>query len=98
MSLKKIAQMTGASVATVSRVLNNPDYQCKDQDLTKRIRKAARELSYVPDQNARQLKMSGRGKQGKAKQYAIDILLARFHSLEEDPFCRVIPPYRDRML
>ncbi len=86
MSLKKIAQMTGASVATVSRVLNNPDYQCKDQDLTKRIRKAARELSYVPDQNARQLKMSGRGKQGKAKQYAIDILLARFHSLEEDPF------------
>ena len=30
--------------------------------------------------------MSGRGKQGKAKQYVIDILLARFHSLEEDPF------------
>lgn len=86
MSLKKIAQMTGASIATVSRVLNNPDYQCKDQDLTQRIRQAARELSYVPDQNARQLKMGSGGKQGKTKQYVIDILLARFHSLEEDPF------------
>ncbi len=86
MSLKKIAQMTGASVSTVSRVLNDPDYQCKDQDLTRRIRQAARELSYVPDQNARQLKLGGRGKKDHTKRCVIDILLARFHSLEEDPF------------
>ena len=57
MSLKKIAQMTGASVATVSRVLNHPDYQCQDKKLTERIRQAARELDYVPNQNARQLKI-----------------------------------------
>ena len=33
MSIKKIAQMTGASVSTVSRVLNNPDYKCQDSKL-----------------------------------------------------------------
>lgn len=39
MSLKKIAQMTGASVSTVSRVLNSPDYQCQDSAMTERIRR-----------------------------------------------------------
>lgn len=87
MSLKKIAQMTGTSVATVSRVLNNPDYQCQDRDLTVRIRQAARALNYVPDQNARQLKLGNSQRNTvKNKQYMIDILLARFNSFEEDPF------------
>ena len=86
MSLKKIAQMTGTSVATVSRVLNNPDYQCQDRELAGRIRQTARELRYVPDVNARQLKMGGRTHTGAQKQFTIDILLARFDSLEEDPF------------
>lgn len=86
MSLKKIARMSGTSVATVSRVLNNPDYQCQDRNLTERIRQAARELNYVPDQNARQLKMGSRGRTVKNKLHTIDILLARFNSLEEDPF------------
>ncbi len=86
MSLKKIAQMTGTSAATVSRVLNNPDYQCQDRNLTERIRQAARELRYVPNANARQLKMGSRGPSGAQKQFTIDILLARFNSFEEDPF------------
>ncbi len=86
MSLKKIAQMTGVSAATVSRVLNHPDYQCQDPALTERIRQAAREMGYVPDQNARRLKMGSSGQTGQEKQYVIDILLARFHSFAEDPF------------
>lgn len=87
MSLKKIAQMTGASVSTVSRVLNHPDYQCQDRSMTERIRQAAREVNYVPDQNARQLKLGeGRRNGKKAGQYVIDVLLARVHSFEEDPF------------
>lgn len=48
MSIKKIAQMTGASVSTVSRVLNNPDYKCQDSKLRDRIWKAAVEINYVP--------------------------------------------------
>lgn len=87
MSLKKIAQKTGASVATVSRVLNHADYQCQNRELTEQIRQAARELGYVPNQNARMLKMgAGRMQSAGQKQYTIDILLARFRSLEEDPF------------
>ena len=86
MSLKEIAQMTGASIATVSRVLNHPDYHCQDEHLAERIRQAARELHYVPNQSARQLKMGSQGNQPKEKPFVIDILLARFHSFAEDPF------------
>lgn len=84
MSLKKISQLTGASVATVSRVLNNPWYQCQDKEMTERIRQTARELGYVPDQNARHLKMGREGRM--ADHFVIDVLLARFRTLEEDPF------------
>ena len=87
MSLKKIAQKTGTSVATVSRVLNHADYQCQNRELADRIRQTARELGYVPNQNARMLKMgAGQMPAGGQKRYIIDILLARFRSLEEDPF------------
>lgn len=86
MSLKKIAQITGASVSTVARVLNNPDYQCKDQTLTEHIRQTARDLNYVPDENARQLKMGSQANVAQERKFVVDILLARFLSFEEDPF------------
>lgn len=85
MSLKKIAELTGASPATVSRVLNNSDYQCQDPALTEKIRKIARELGYVPNQSARNLKL-GNTSQKQTSSYVIDILLARFDSLDKDPF------------
>jgi len=85
MSLKKIAELTGASVATVSRVLNNPEYQCQNKELTERIRQTARELQYVPNSNARQLKL-GVEEGENAGRYVIDVLLARFDTLEEDSF------------
>lgn len=87
MSLKKIAELTGASIATISRVLNNPDYQCQNPAMTKRILETARQLNYIPNQNARQLKL---GKQDtfhhESKSYVVDILLARFDALDKDPF------------
>ena len=36
MSLKQIAELTGVSPATVSRVLNNPDYHCQDRAVTEK--------------------------------------------------------------
>lgn len=84
MSLKKIAEMTGASTATVSRVLNRPDYHCQDAEMTEKIRRAARELGYVPNASARQLKSGNR--QPEEHIFSVDVLLARFHSLEEDAF------------
>lgn len=86
MSLKKIAELTGASPATISRVLNNPDYQCQNPDLTEKIRQTARELNYVPNQDARNLKLGSTSRESKTSSYVIDILLARFDTLDRDPF------------
>lgn len=90
MSLKKIAELTGASVSTVSRVLNNPLYHCQDKKLADRIRETARELHYVPNDSARRLKMGNLKSSADATTYRIDILLTRFDSLETDPFFREV--------
>ena len=85
MSIKKTAQMAGFPPATVSRALNNPEYQCKDPAKTEAIRQAARKLGYTPNLNARNLKL-GMPQSGVSKPYVIDILLARYDSLDKDPF------------
>lgn len=41
MSIKKIAEITGTSPATVSRVLNNPSYKCAVPGLCDKIWRAA---------------------------------------------------------
>lgn len=86
MSLKEIARLTGASTATVSRVLNNPTYHCQDNALTERIRQTARDLNYVPNASARQLKMGNGAEAQTVSHYVIDILLTRFDSLDSDSF------------
>ncbi len=83
MSLKQIAELTGVSPATVSRVLNNPDYHCQNKDMTEKIREAARKLGYVPNSNARELK---KGSVGSGDVFKVDVLLARFNSINEDAF------------
>ena len=37
MSIADIAQKAGTSIATVSRILNNPDYNCKNPEVRKRV-------------------------------------------------------------
>lgn len=86
MSIKKIAELTGASPSTVSRVLNHPDYQCQNPAMTEQIRQTARKLNYVPNPNARNLKLGASGSECLSKSYVIDILLARYDSLDKDPF------------
>ena len=49
MSIKEIADRAGTSPATVSRVLNNPNYKCSSEELRDKIWKAAIELNYVPN-------------------------------------------------
>ena len=56
MSLKEIAHRAGTSVSTVSRVLNQPDYKCKNPELEARIWAAAQEISYTPNTAAQTLK------------------------------------------
>lgn len=85
MSLKKIAEMAGVSVSTVSRVLNNKEYNCASADVKDRIWAAAKEIHYVPNESARNLQ---RGNQISAPKPArqLAVILGRFDSLQRDPF------------
>ncbi len=84
MSLKKIAELTGVSVATVSRVLNNPDYKCKDDKLRSKIWNTAVSINYFPNEFARKLR-SGE-KDNNIKKYYVNILLTRSDGVQSDPF------------
>lgn len=84
MAIKDIAKLAGVSAATVSRVLNNPDYRCQDSSAVERIWKAAMELNYVPNQAARNLK---KGVNGTAhKTLYIQVLITRMEEGGTDPF------------
>ena len=83
MSLKKIAQMTGVSPSTVSRVLNNASSTCASKELKDKIFAAAREIGYQPNENARNLKNSAKA---ASPDRHISIVLARIRTLDDDPF------------
>lgn len=81
MSIKKIAAIAGVSIATVSRVLNNPDYKCSSEGLREKIWQIAREMNYMPNEAARNLKM---GKSTtKDTMYYLDILMTRTGNNQE---------------
>lgn len=84
MSIKAIADKAGVSPATVSRVLNNPDYRCADPGARDRIWQAAIEMNYVPNEAARNLKQGV----SNARTYRIQILVTRTDSSPTDPFFR----------
>lgn len=71
-------------MSTVSRVLNNREYNCASPAVKEKIWEAARKINYVPNENARKLKMGG-GKTLKEKR-RLAVVLARVESLEKDPF------------
>lgn len=84
MSIKRIAEMTGVSWATVSRVLNNLDYKSSKKGQRDKIWKAAMEINYVPNEAARNLKTGVSIK--KQEVYFINILMTRMEAGQSDPF------------
>lgn len=84
MSIKKIAEKVGVSPATVSRVLNNPNYRCATPGLRDKIWKAAMELNYAPNEAARNLKMGVANPVEKT--YYINVLMTRMDAAQSDPF------------
>ena len=85
MSLKKIAELTGTSVSTVSRVLNQPGHTCHDPRLFDQIWETAAALNYLPNSAARNLRM---GLQEDTRHFTADIFLTRFDTMDQDPFFR----------
>ncbi len=83
-TIKEIAQNVGASISTVSRVLNNPEYKCSDPELRERIWNMAMKLNYVPNEAARRLKTGEQPEHEKT--YYINVLMTRMDSAEADPF------------
>lgn len=83
MSLKKIAELTGVSPSTVSRVLNNTSSTCASKEVRDKIFKAAREIGYQPNENARNLRNAFATPQTKRH---VSIVLARIKTLDADPF------------
>lgn len=83
MSLKKIAEMTGVSPSTVSRVLNNTSSTCASKTVRDKIFEAAREIGYQPNENARKLKTKAAEEKTGQR---ISIVLARIKALDSDPF------------
>jgi DNA-binding LacI/PurR family transcriptional regulator len=86
MSIKKIAEAVGVSAATVSRVLNNPDYRCSSPELRDKIWDTAIKMNYVPNLAARNLR-AGKGNT-QQKTYSINVLMTRMDSESTDPFFR----------
>lgn len=83
MSLKEIAEMTGTSVSTVSKVLNDTYGNCASPGLKEKIWAAAHATGYIPNKNARDLK---KGITGQNEPKKIYIVTARVGSFDEDLF------------
>ena len=57
MTIKDVAQRAGVSTATVSRVLNDPNYRCAEPGMREKIWRIAMEMNYTPNASARSLKL-----------------------------------------
>ena len=87
MTLKDIAAMTGTSVSTVSRVLNQTSPTCASRELQDRIWEAVRETGYQPNRAAQSLRRPDDSPGDAAKTpVPVTIILARIASLKEEPF------------
>lgn len=87
MTLKEIAAMTGTSISTVSRVLNQTSPTCASKELQDKIWAAVRETGYQPNRAAQALRRDN-GDAGAAgpRTIPVSIVLARIASLDDEPF------------
>lgn len=81
MSLKEVAKLAGVSVTTVSRVVNGGHLSAASEETRKKIWEAVREVGYIPNKNAQNLR---RGELEKKKYTELDCICPR--NSFSDPF------------
>lgn len=84
MSIKDVAKAAGVSPSTVSRVVNGGDTSAASPETQERIWNAVRELGYVLNQNARNLKRPNQVSESSKRE--IDCIYARISGTHLDPF------------
>ena len=98
MSLKEIAELTGYSVSTVSRVLNNRR-KFASSDTEKEIWAAAQKLHYQKNRAAASLKTGHSPDSAASKSWRIGIVMARgLESLEDEFYARIEESVRSTVL
>lgn len=85
MTLKQIAAMAEVSISTVSRILNSPDNSFATKEVRDRVWRIAKEIGYVPNQSARELKLGKQSSPGSTPP-SITCILGRTRQLDDDPF------------
>ena len=85
MTIKEVAERAGVSTATVSRVLNDPNYRCAQEGVRERVWQAAMDLNYTPNEAARSLKL----RTATQETSFFQVLMTRAGAeSENDPFFR----------
>ena len=86
MSIRDIAERAGVSPSTVSRVLNDPRHRCSSDGMRERIWQIAREMNYLPNEAARNLKLGAEASGSAARPRRIDVIVTRTSQRQPDPF------------
>ena len=95
MTLKDVAKAAGVSPSTVSRVINSAGSHFASQAVQQRVWKAVRDLGYVPNAQAQNLKM---GAASAAVPPVIHILFARQDALEDSYFSELATFVQEEIL
>ena len=89
-TIKDIAARAGVSTATVSRVLNDPNYRCAKPGLRDEIWRIAMDMGYTPNEAARNLKL----RTAPERTAFVQVLMTRAGAASEnDPFFRELLRY-----
>jgi len=83
--MKEIAAEAGVSASTVSRIINSPDNSFARREVRDRVWDIIKRSGYVPDANARQLKL-GRSAEPAAIEGSFAVVLGRDKSFDDNPF------------
>lgn len=86
MTLKEIAKRAGVSISTVSRVINHKNTKAASKEVQDRIWKIVRDTEYVPNTNARNLKIKDHEGVNSLNKKNIGCIFARSNDTINDPF------------